>query len=174
MDVKSNNETAFIKWLMVRSLVGILLLFGVLTCKAQPFTMDEKIKPTELKLSNYPGTSPIEKGRIVVASVNQKDEAIYFYVKGISIFSPIVVSVDSLQKESKIDISFHKDFWTEIEQSGATQANGRFVSLFKTGGDFGIKIMSRKIPVKYQIMIWVGEEIIDDLPSPFKKQKPTR
>ncbi len=149
-------------------------MFGVLACKGQPFTMDEKIKPTELKLSSYVGKTAKEKGRIAIVDVNQKDESLYFFVRGISVFSPIMVYVESVDKANKLGISLHKDFWKDADRSGNTDNEGVFSSSFKTGGDFGIKVLSKKMPVKYQILVWVGDEVTPDLPSPFKKQKATQ
>ena len=174
MNVKGKNKMTLMKHLLLRSLVGILFLFGVLACKAQPFTMDEKIKPTELKLTSFTGKTAIEKGRITIVDITQKDEALYFYVRGISIFSPVMVYIVSTDKVNKLGISLHKDFWKDADKSGNTDNDGVFSSSFKTGSDFGIKIISKKMPAKYQIMVWVGDEITPELPSPFKKQKTIR
>ncbi|MFM9905424.1 MAG: hypothetical protein ACKVQJ_12750 [Pyrinomonadaceae bacterium] len=155
----------------MKILFSILLLFGAVGCYAQPFSTDEKIKPTELKLTSYVGKAAKEKGRIAIVDVNQKDESLYFFVRGISIFSPIMIYIESEDKANRLGISLHKDFWKDADKSGNTDNNGVFSTSFKTAGDFGIKILSKKMPAKYQILVWVGDEVTPDLPSPFKKQK---
>lgn len=149
----------------------ICVLFGAISCNAQLFTLDEKIKPTELKLTDFAGSGTKEKGEIAIVNVTQRDEVLYYFVKGISILSPVVVYVESNNKADKLDVSLHKDFWTEVQKSGTTDAAGLFSSAFKTGGGFGIRITSKNLPAKYQVLVWVGEEVIVGLPSPFKKQK---
>ena len=171
MNVKSKDKTTLIKHLLLKSVVGVLLLFGVLECKAQPFTMDEKIKPSELKLSSFTGKTAKEKGRIAIVDITQKDEALYFFVRGVSILSPIMVYVESTDKTNKLGVTLHKDFWKDADKLGNTGDDGVFKSSFKTGSDFGIKIVSKKMPAKYQILVWVGDEVTPDLQSPFKKRK---
>jgi hypothetical protein len=155
----------------MKSIIFIFVLFGAFSCFAQPFTIDEKIKPTELKLTDFAGSSSKEKGRIALVTVTQKDDSLYFFVKGISIYSPIMVYADSLNKQDKLQISLHKDLWTEVEKSGVTDADGFWSSTFKTGSDFGIKISTPKKPVKYELFVWVGDEVKVDVPTPFKKRK---
>ncbi|MEQ1642791.1 MAG: hypothetical protein ABL959_05045 [Pyrinomonadaceae bacterium] len=158
----------------MKIILGICILFGCVTCYAQPFSPDEKIKPTELKLTEYAGSNPKEKGKIGLVSVTQKDETLYFFVRGISIFSPVMVYVESADKTKRLAVSLHKDLWKDVERSGSTGEDGVYRSGFKTGSEFGIKVNSKAIPAKYQLMVWVGDEVVPNLPSPFKKQKPAK
>ncbi len=53
---------------------------------AQPFTLNEKIKPTELTLEPYRAGDGKGDGRMYGAVVTQTQEAQYFFVRGISIY----------------------------------------------------------------------------------------
>lgn len=153
----------------------IALIFSLtLSCaftigiNAQPFALDEKIKPTELKLTDYRTEDPRAKGKIAIIEVTQKNETLYFFAKGISIFSPVMVFVESSNKADKLAVSLHKNTWSAVERSGETDANGVWTDKFRTGGDVGIKITARKMPAKYQIVLWVGDEVDVTMPTPFK------
>jgi len=39
---------------------------------------------------------------------------------------------------------------------------------FKTSGDFGIRIAPDKLPAKYAVLVWVGNEVDVPFASPFK------
>lgn len=140
---------------------------------AQPFALDEKLKPTELKLTDYAASDPRTKGKVAIVEVTQKNETLYFFAKGISIFSPVMVFVEASNKADKLAVSLHKNTWNTIERSGETDASGVWTDKFKTGGDVGIKITARKFPAKYQIVLWVGDEIDVTMPTPFKP-RPSR
>src|SRR5260370_41506054 len=76
--------------------VGVMFLSAAFLSrplKAQPFTLDQKIKPIELTLSNYNTGDPRAQGRIAQASFTQTENTQYYFVQGISIFSPDYVSI---------------------------------------------------------------------------------
>ncbi len=154
----------------MKHLLILLTLFIYTTSIAQPFTLNKSIKPTELKLTDYNGTKPIEKGKITIVDVNQKDDTLYFFTKAVSILSSVVIAVNTEDKQNKLAISLHKDFWTEVDKSGTTDNNGTWITSFKTGGDIGIRIACKK-SIKYKLTIWVGDEVNVDMPTPFKKYK---
>lgn len=146
---------------------------GVTAVQAQPFALDEKIKPSELKLTDYTSKDPRMKGKVAVAEVTQKNDSLYFFVKGISIFSPVIVLVESMDKTEKLNVSLHKNTWNVVERMGETDSNGIWSDRFNTGGDVGVKVVARKFPVRYQIVLWVGDEVDMAMPSPFKKETGT-
>jgi len=149
-------------------LTGLMLIAADRTA-AQPFALDEKIKPTELVLSDYVGTDARLKGKVAVAEVTQKDGTLYFFAKGISIFSPVVLFVETANKADKLVVSLHKNTWNTVELTGETDSEGLWSQNFKTGGDFGLKVSTTKLPAKYQIILWVGDEVDVDMQSPFKR-----
>ena len=141
---------------------------GVTAVQAQPFALDEKIKPSELKLTDYTSKDARMKGKVAVAEVTQKNDSLYFFVKGISIFSPVIVLVESMDKTEKLNVSLHKNTWNAVEASGETGADGIWSKTFTTGGDVGIKVGAKKFPTKYQVVVWVGDEVDLPMPTPFK------
>ncbi|HMT09375.1 MAG TPA: hypothetical protein PKA82_15335 [Pyrinomonadaceae bacterium] len=147
--------------------IGILCL-GTSVANAQPFALDEKIKPSELKLTDYTSKDARMKGKVAVAEVTQKNDSLYFFVKGISIFSPVIVLVESMDKTEKLNVSLHKNTWNAVEASGETGADGIWSKTFTTGGDVGIKVGTKKFPAKYQVVVWVGDEVDLAMPNMFK------
>lgn len=69
---------------VVRSLVvGVMFLSAVFLSqplKAQPFTLDQKIKPIELTLADYRPGDPRAQGRIAQASFTQTENTPAFTV----------------------------------------------------------------------------------------------
>jgi hypothetical protein len=135
--------------------------------KAQPFTLDEKIKPVELKLDEYKTDDPRAQGRIAQAFFTQTENTQYYFVRGISIFSPDYVSITTDDPSAGIKISLHKDNWDQAVASGQTGGGGHWETSFKTSGDFGIKVVTDKLPARYSLVVWVGKEVSLRLPSPF-------
>jgi len=159
----------------MRNVVHILAVVVVFlsTCflsqplRAQPFTLDEKIKPIELTLSDYKTDDPKAQGRIAQASFTQTENTQYYFVRGISIFSPDYVSITTDDPSAGIKVSLHKDNWELPDASGQTGGEGHWETKFKTSGDFGIKVVTDKLPARYFLVVWVGKEVNLTLPSPF-------
>ncbi len=151
-------------------LITNLLLFSTLLL-AQPFTLDKKFKPVQLKLYKYnPPKEPNAKGRISISEVMQKEDTLFYFVKGASIYSSIYVGLQSGDSaNSTIDISLHKLSWKRSERSGTTNATGHWEQQFKTENDFGIRVVVKEKPTAYNLMVWVGDETKMELPTVFKK-----
>jgi len=135
--------------------------------QAQPFTLDEKIKPTELTLADYKSDDGRANGRIVQSIFTQTEPVQYFFVKGISIYSPDYVGITAADRAAGIQMSLHKEIWDQAHRQGHTDAEGHWETTFKTSGDFGIKVTPDKLPATYSLIVWVGKEIDPQLPSPF-------
>jgi hypothetical protein len=136
---------------------------------AQPFTLNEKIKPTELKLEPYRSGNSKTNGRIYGAVITQTQETQYFFVQGISIYSPSYVGITADNPSAPIQVSLHKAIWDRPALKGQTDSGGRWDAKFKTSGDFGISVTPDKLPATYAVLVWVGNEIDLPLVSPFKK-----
>src|SRR5260370_33973593 len=92
--------------------VGVMFLSAAFLSqpmKAQPFTLDEKIKPIELRLDEYKTDDQRAQGRIAQASFIQKENTQYYFVRGISIFSPDYISITTKDPSAGIKISLHKE-----------------------------------------------------------------
>jgi hypothetical protein len=158
----SKNEGARLFFLF-----GFLFTGWLQPLSAQPFTTDNKIAPVELKLAPYVTGDRSVRGRLGKASITQTKETMYFFVRGLSIYSPEYFGITTNNPSSAIHVSLHKANWIDIERSGDTDKQGHWETEFKTEGDFGVKVVSKKVPVNYTILVWVGDEIDVQLPSPF-------
>lgn len=137
---------------------------------AQPFTLDEKIKPTELKLQPAPGGDPKFTGRLYGATITQTQPAQYFFVPGLSIYAPTYVGVTSDDPSSPVHVALYKETWEQPHLQGDT-GGGHWDAKFKTSGDFGIKITSDRAEAKYALLVWSGTDVNAPIPSPFTRSK---
>lgn len=150
-------------------LLLFLILFGS-NVIAQPFTLDPKIRPVEIKLHKFnPASEPKAKGRLGIAEVNQQKDTLYYFVKGASIYSSIYVGVQNEDASKSIKVSLHKMNWKQSDRSGETNSSGSWKELFKTENDFGIRIISNGETIAYSLIVWVGDEPKMELPTLFKK-----
>src|SRR5262249_61707173 len=103
---------------------GFLLGVGIARpLMAQPFTLNDKIKPAEIKLEPYRTPDGQADGRIYGAVITQTQEAQYFFVQGISIYSPDYVGIASDDPSTRIQISLHKETWDQPSRRGQTDAS---------------------------------------------------
>ncbi len=152
--------------------VCAILLAGIGTATplfAQPFTLDEKIKATELKLQPYRAGDGKADGRIYGAIITQTEATQYFYVEGVSIYSPNYVGITAENPSETLKVSLHKETWEQANVSGQTQNAGHWEAKFKTSGDFGIRVTSDHLPAQYALLVWVGNEVDAPPPSPFTR-----
>lgn len=156
--------------LSVTSLFLIRLLLSSTVLLAQPFTLDKKFKPVQLKLHKYnPPNEPKAKGKISISQTTQKNDTTFYFVKGTSIYSPVYFSIKSNDPSNTLEVSLHKLSWRKAERSGTTDGNGYWGQQFKTENDFAIRVIAKEKPVAYSMMVWVGDEAKMELPSLFKK-----
>ena len=89
------------------SIISLLLCSGVVM--AQPFTLDKKLKPVQLKLHKYNSPNePKAKGRISISQTTQTDDTTFYFVKGASIYSPVYFSIKTNDPSNTIEVSLHK------------------------------------------------------------------
>ena len=144
-----------------------LFLTGLL---AQPFTLKEYISPTELKFHPFtPSGNTKAKGKINITEVNQVKDTLYFFARGMSIYSPIYVSVDGEVPSDKIHTGIYKMNWLDANRKGTTDKNGHWETSFKTEMDFGIMVIPEVTPIKYSLIVWSGDEANFEMPTAFKK-----
>jgi hypothetical protein len=146
---------------------ALLAIFST-PAPAQPFTLDQKIKPTELALQPYrDGGSGKADGRVYGATITQTQPTQYFFVKGISIYSPDYVGVTASDPSSDLKVTLHKETWDQSSMGGQTGSTGHWNAKFRTSSDFGIRVVSDKLPATYALLVWTGNEVEATAPSPF-------
>jgi hypothetical protein len=153
---------------MKTAVVFMLALLPVFKIAAQPFTLDEKIQPIELVLEEYKKDDPKAKGRMVTHTARQEADTAYYWVQGLSMYSPTFFTITASDPAADIKINLCKENWLKPHKTGEIKGKGKWKSDFKTEGDFGIQVIVRKKPVRYALLVWSGDEVKVELPSPFK------
>ena len=135
---------------------------------AQPFTMNPDIVPTELTLNPFkPATNEKMNGRISITNVTQVKDTLYFFVKGLSVYSPAYAGITMKDKTNSADIGLFKENWLKPSKGGNTGDKGVWDQKFKTEGDFGIRVIAKTKPCTYSIIVWNGNDIEVEVPSAF-------
>jgi len=153
-------------------LIQILLITFFCTCNvmAQPFTLNKNVKPVLLNLIPYTAKDTILNGKKNTTDVVQVEDTSYYYVKGLSIYQPVVLNISSTDVNNKMIIQIAKDNWKTPDKIGSLNSKGIWQATFKTEGSFGIQVIAPKKTIKYKIVVWVGNEPKKiNMPSPFKE-----
>lgn len=158
-------------------IIIIALLFfstGVSKVMAQPFNLDDRIQPTELTLVPYKKGDAKASGQINVTTVTQTQDTMYFFVKGLSMYSPAYFGITGNDHAAVINVSLNKENWHQANKTGQTDDKGHWETNFKTEGDFGIMVVPQTKPAKYTLVTWVGDEAKDvGISTPFGNAKAT-
>ena len=150
-----------------------ICLLGVIRSQAQPFSLDERIKPIELTFVNMdPPNKPLAKGRMNVTVINQVEDTMYFFGKGFSTYAPAFIGVTAKDPAKPLQVELCKENWLSASRKGNTGDKGYWEDKFRTEGDMGIRIIAKTKPAGYTIVVWSGEDVKVDVPSAFSKDKP--
>src|SRR5262245_30248180 len=167
-------EQSHRRFLVRGSFAGLLALAACLRAEAQPFTM-ESINPVELVLTDYRAEDPKLAGRISQRTVTQEGGTAYYFVKGVSVYSPTYVGLSAPSRPAGLQVSLHKETWESASVQGQLDSQGNWHAAFRTYGDFGLKVATDGAPATYAIVVWVGKEVsLLPLPSPFVPQQAHR
>jgi len=153
----------------------IFLMVTMITAAvvAQPFTLDKKVQPVLLNLISYKARDTALNGKINTTDIVQVQDTSYYYVKGLSIYQPVVLNISSADVNNKMIIQLAKDNWKKPDKTGSLNSKGIWQATFKTEGSFGIQVIAPKKTIKYKIVVWVGNEPKKiNMPSPFKETAP--
>ena len=134
---------------------------------AQPFNLDDKIKPVHLKWVDYGEPDGKQQQKVCVAEVTQTEKAMYFFANGISIYEPLYAGVTG-DAQTALKVSLHSRNWRDHDRSGKTDDKGHWEDSFKTEGDFGMRVVADVLPVTYTIVLWKGVEARLSPQSPFE------
>lgn len=150
-------------------LFALALLSGGLL-RAQPFTLDN-ITPTELLLVEYKKEDTLRRGMINVTTVTQVKDTAWYFVKGLSMFSPVYFGLTAPEGNGNIRVQLCKDNWKTANRSGETGEKRHYQEQFKTEGDFGIMVIAEQKPANYTMITWTGKEAKEvGITSPFKEE----
>jgi hypothetical protein len=155
-----------------RNLLLPLIIFFLLLHHqtiAQPFNLEERIQPVELKFEEYKKEGDAKaKGRISINTLTQDNDTSYYFIKGLSMYSPTYFSINSADPAADIKVNLCKENWHKFHHTGTVKGKGIWKNNFKTEGDFGIMVIANKKPAHYVLLVWTGDEIKVELPSVFK------
>lgn len=136
---------------------------------AQPFSLDDRINPRELVFEPYKKEGAEKaQGRISMNQLTQDADTAYYFIKGLSMYSPTYFSLNSSDPGADIKVLLCKENWKTFHHTGEVKGKGIYKNNFKTEGDFGIMVVANKKPANYVLMIWTGDEIKVELPTVFK------
>ncbi len=136
---------------------------------AQPFSLDDNIQPVELNFTEHKKVGDEKaKGRISMNKLVQDEDTMYYFIKGLSMYSPTYFSLNSADAQADIKVNLCKENWKAIHHTGSVKGKSIWKNNFKTEGDFGIMVVANKKPAKYVLLVWTGEEMKIDMPSVFK------
>ena len=153
-------------------IICFLLMAVMLTGEqliAQPFNLSESVQPVELNFTEYKKDADEKaKGRISINPLSQEKDTMYYFIKGLSMYSPTYFSLNSADPGADIKVNLCKENWHTFHQTGEIRGKEIWKRKFKTEGDFGIMVIANKKPVRYVLLVWTGNEMKIEMPSVFK------
>ncbi|MAT90257.1 MAG: hypothetical protein CMC35_06150 [Flavobacteriaceae bacterium] len=152
-----------------RSSLFFLLTFSAF---AQPFTLDENIKPVELLLQE--DTRSDHKGEKFIATLSTVDSTKQYVIKGHDMFQFVDVIVKGFGNESALKASLVYDNWGDvIESQTSTSAEDGIIQFqVRAYGAFGLLIESpSEETINFTIMARASKPEKTYLGSPFTKIK---
>ncbi|MGF1637089.1 MAG: hypothetical protein ACFCUU_08455 [Cyclobacteriaceae bacterium] len=131
---------------------------------AQPFTLDDKIKPKRLDLKNVPDKKGA-KSTGVMGTIN--DEPHYFFVKGHGMLQPLDIILES-DESADLNLEIYYATWNNPEKKCNTSSGKGLCQVkFMVYGEFGIKVTTNTPGTDYALTIYGSPEWLPDLESPF-------
>lgn len=149
--------------------ITTILLFNA-TLQAQPFTLDEDLKPfnLELKDSNkYEGAKFVEK-----ESILNKGELVYYYITGHDIYQFVDIFIFAHNGNPDLVANVVFNTWNNIEETQSTKSSKDGIINFKLRSyqDIGFTIKSVDTDnVSYSIIVNASPPVMAHLGSPFVK-----
>ncbi|RYY58022.1 MAG: hypothetical protein EOO09_00175 [Chitinophagaceae bacterium] len=154
----------------VKLLLLSLLLLTVVVTGAQPFSLDERVVPVELKMEEYtvPGKDKPD-GRLAKFVTTQETDTAYYYVKGLSMYSPTYFSINGIDDDVSLHVNLCQENWRQSLRSGDVSGTKIWNSKFKTEDGFGIMVVAKNKPARYVLLTWTGKELDVPMPSVFRQ-----
>lgn len=137
---------------------------------AQPYTLDNKIKPIKIELSEHP-KYPEAKYKEVDFTLD-KGVVNYHYVKGHGVFQYVDVFIYTHKADADIKAEVVYNTWDNIQETKETTTSENGIINFKLRSyqDIGIKVSSLASEnIGYSIVVNASKPIMNYLSSPFVK-----
>ncbi len=149
-------------------IIFLLLLSNIVL--AQPFTLDEDLKPIELKLepnSKYEGSKYVE-----TTSFINKNDITYYYITGHDIYQFVDIFIFANKGNPDLVASVVFNTWDNIEETQQTKSSKDGIINFKLRSyqDIGFTVKSLDTDnVSYSIIVNASPPVMAHLGSPFVK-----
>lgn len=149
-------------------IITFTLLYSIdINLFAQPFTLDEDLKPTLLELKeNNSG-----KGKLIIANADLNDKEQFYHVKGYTMFEYIDVWVFANfgNPNFKVDLVHHN--WKDVAFTANTAdaEDGIIRFRLRAFDPFGLKIYPSDDFANITIAIHASKPVKNYLESPFRK-----
>ena len=138
--------------------IWLLLLISLAHAQsiAQPFNLTESVQPIELNFTEHKKEGEEKaNGRISVNTYNQEQDTAYYFIKGLSLYSPTFFSLNSSDPGTDIKVNLCKENWHSFHQSGAVQGKEIWSAGLKQKAISGSWLLpKRSLPGMY---CWYGQ-----------------
>ncbi len=146
----------------------VVIVFYCFNVSAQPYTLDRKIKPLELKLTEHPEYKKAKYAennfRVETGGVN------YHYVTGHDVFEYVDIFIFSNNENTDLQADLVYNTWSNIEESKTTHKAENGIINFKVRSwqDISFTIKSTESQsADYGIIVNSSEPVMEYLESPF-------
>lgn len=150
--------------------VLVLIFFCNNLLSAQPFTLDENIKPIKLELAEHPkykGAKYLESGATL-----KKGAINYHYVRGHDVYQFVDIFIFANGEASNLVADVVFNTWSNIEETQKTSTSKNGIINFKVRAyqDIGFTVKSNEgFDVPYTVIVNASPEGKNYLGSPFVK-----
>ncbi|MDX8354307.1 hypothetical protein SLH47_18215 [Cognatiyoonia sp. IB215182] len=102
-------------------------------------------------------------GRAIITSGDLEGDARYFFVPGIDVMSPTVVTVFTENAASPVKVSLHRHYWNRPDLEAETDATGTWRFTGRIDDSIGIAL-SADAPTDFVMLFWTGDSVPPEVP----------
>ena len=148
--------------------IGLILIMLAHGLVAQPYSLDETIKPIKLELKEDPER---EGATAAAANGTITDFPHHFFVTNCNMFQFIDLYIFSNFGNPDFKVDLVRNTWGDVEQSKNTASSEDGIINFKlrAEGDFGFKIFPGSEEINYTVVAYASPPVQEYLGSAFKK-----
>lgn len=117
-------------------------------------------KSWRLQPKPYP---TLANGKAALVEGTAKPAGDRFFVENISIIQPVAVTITAQNPDDDVRLALSKFRFDEADRTASTKGTGKATIKLRTQGEMKIVVSSEK-PAKYQLAVWLGEELKPEPP----------
>lgn len=148
-------------------IITSIILYGF-TAMAQPYTLDEKVKPEKIELLDDTSKEGA-KGIIKNATVEGEDK--YYFITGHDMYQFVDVYIMANFGNPSLTADLAYVNWTDVEEKKITTQEKDGIINFKlrVNDAFGLRIYATDQPVNFTIAVYASPPKKEYLGTPFRK-----